>query len=102
MSDADRVRLDELRKRRQDALDAGKAIDPLVRGPEHTLLAQQVASELRALSNAADDLEELVTSWQHLAGMCGLFDELEEPERPHTDWRARIEQSLAFIDEATA
>jgi hypothetical protein len=34
--------------------------------------------------------------------MCGLFDDLDESERPAPDWRARIEQALALIDEATA
>jgi hypothetical protein len=34
--------------------------------------------------------------------MCGLFDGLEESERPDADWRARIEQALALIEEATA
>ena len=71
-------------------------------GPEHALLARRVASDLRALVTAAGDLAELVQSWQHLAGMCGLFDELEESERPDRDWRAQIEQSIALIEEATA
>jgi hypothetical protein len=94
--------LDELRKRRQDALASGRAIDPLVAGAEHTLLARRVAADLRALVTAADDLAELIRSWQYLAGMCGLFDGLAESERPDRDWRAQIEQSLALIDEATA
>ena len=102
MSDADKTRLDELRKRRQHALDAGKSLDPLVSGAEHSLLAKQVASELRALVSASSELADLVTSWQYLAGMCGLFDELDESERPDPDWRMRIEQSLALIEEATA
>ena len=77
-------------------------MDPLVSGGEHALLARQVASDLRALVSAATDLAELVNSWQYLAGMCGLFDDLEESERPGSDWRAQIEQSLARIEEATA
>jgi hypothetical protein len=102
MTESDSARLDDMRKRRQDAIAAGRAVDPVVTGPEHTLLARRVATDLRALASAADDLAELVRSWQYLAGMCGLFDELEEPERPDRDWRAQIEQSLAIIDEATA
>ena len=101
MSEDEASRLDELRKRREDALAAGKAIDPLVAGPEHARLAKQVASDLRALVSAAGDLAELVNSWQYLAGMCGLFDDLEESERPDGDWRSQIEQSLALIEEAT-
>ena len=93
--------LDEIRRRPQQAADAGRALDPLVSGPEHELLARQVAGDLRALVKAAGDLAELVTSWQYLAGMCGLFDDLAESERPGADWRARIEQSLALIEEAT-
>ncbi len=79
-----------------------RPLDPLVSGPEHLLLAKQVASDLRALVSASSDLAELVTSWQYLAGMCGLFDELDESERPDPDWRMRIEQALALIEEATA
>jgi hypothetical protein len=75
---------------------------PLVEGPEHALLAKRVASDLDALVDAAGDLAELVNSWQFLAGMCGLFDGLEETERPDRDWRAQIEQALAVIEEATA
>ena len=101
MSEDDATHLDELRKRRQDAFAAGRAMDPLVAGPEHALLAKHVATELRALVRAATDLAELVNSWQYLAGMCGLFDDLEESERPDTDWRSRIEQALALIEEAT-
>jgi hypothetical protein len=96
------ARLDELRRQRQKAFDAGRPLDPLVDGPEHTLLARQVASDLRALTDAATDLADLVNSWQYLAGMCGLFDELEEPERPASDWRQSIERSLALVEEATA
>jgi hypothetical protein len=102
VSDGDAASLDEIRKRRQDAFDAGEAIDPLVDGPEHTLLARQVASQLRALVNSAADLAELVDGWQYLAGMCGLFDELNGSERPDPDWRSQIEQALALIEEATA
>lgn len=102
MGDADAIRLDELRKERQEALVAGKPLEPLVAGPEHELLARQVAADLRALVDAAGDLSELVRAWQYLAGMCGLFDELRESERPDRDWRSRIEQALAFIEEATA
>jgi hypothetical protein len=102
MSDADATRLDELRKRRQDALDAGRSRDPLVSGAEHALLAKQVAGELRALVSASSELADLVTSWQYLAGMCGLFDDLDESERPDPHWRMRIEQALALIEEATA
>lgn len=91
-----------MRKRRLDAIASGRPVDPLVEGSEHTLLARRVAADLRALVTAADDLAELVRSWQYLAGMCGLFDGLEESERPDRDWRAQIEQSLASIDEATA
>lgn len=101
MTEDDATHLDELRRRRHDAFAAGKAMDPLVAGPEHALLARQVATDLRALVRAATDLAELVNSWQYLAGMCGLFDDLEESERPDTDWRARIEQALALIEEAT-
>jgi hypothetical protein len=96
------IELDELRRRRADALAAGRALEPLVSGPEHALLARRVAAELRALETSAGELAELVTSWQYLAGMCGLFDGLEESERPDRDWRARIEQALASIEEATA
>jgi hypothetical protein len=102
MSDAETTPLDELREQRADAIAAGKSLDPLVSGPEHLLLAKQVASDLRALVSASSDLAELLTSWQYLAGMCGLFDELEESERPDPNWRMRIEQALALIEEATA
>jgi len=34
--------------------------------------------------------------------MCGLFDDLDEAERPDRDWRSHIEQALALIEEATA
>ena len=102
MTEGDAARLSELHNRRADAIAAGKSLDPLVSGPEHLLLAKQVASDLRALVSASSDLAELVTSWQFLAGMCGLFDELEESERPDPDWRMRIEQALALIEEATA
>jgi hypothetical protein len=102
MSDADATPLEELRKRRAEAIAEGKALDPLVSGPEHALLATQVAREVRALVSATSDLAELVTSWQYLAGMCGLFDDLDESERPDPDWRVRIEQALALIEEATA
>ena len=95
-------RLEEIRARREAALAAGRPLDPLVAGPEHALLAEQVASDLRALVKAACDLAELVSAWEQLAGMCGLFDGLEESERPDADWRARIEQALALIEEATA
>lgn len=101
MSDEQASGLDEIRRRRQDASDHGRALEPLVSGPEHTLLARRVAGDLRALVKAAGELAELVTSWQYLAGMCGLFDDLAESERPDPDWRARIEQSLALIEEAT-
>jgi hypothetical protein len=93
--------LAEIRRRREDARAAGKALDPLVAGPEHALLAKQVAADLRALVRSATDLAELVNSWQFLAGMCGLFDGLDEDERPDSDWRSQIEQSLALIEEAT-
>jgi hypothetical protein len=102
MSNDDGARLDEIQKRRQAAFAAGKALDPLVTGPEHALLAKRVATDLRALVKAASDLAELVNSWQYLAGMCGLFDDLEASERPESDWRTRIEQALALIEEATA
>lgn len=102
MSDDDATRLAELRKRRQDACERGNATGPLVDGPEHALLARQVASDLRALVDAASELAELVNSWQYLAAMCGLFDELDEADQPASDWRMRIEQALALIEEATA
>jgi len=102
MSHQSDQRLDEIRARRERALAAGHPLDPLVGGPEHALLAKQVATDLRALVKAAGDLAELVTSWERLAGMCGLFDGLEESQRPEIDWRARIEQALAAIEEATA
>ena len=102
MSEDDATRLHELRQERQDAFVAGTPLDPLVAGPEHALLARQVAADLRALVAAASDLAELVNSWQYLAGMCGLFDDLGESERPERDWRSRIEQALALIEEATA
>jgi hypothetical protein len=102
MSTADVARLAELRRRRQEAVDAGRPLGPLVDGPEHTMLARQVASDLRALTDAATDLADLVNSWQYLAGMCGLFDELEESERPPSDWRQGIELALALVEEATA
>jgi hypothetical protein len=101
MSDDDAARLDALRRTRQEALDAGKPIEPLVGGPDHALLARRVAAELRSLVDSAGGLAELVNSWQYLAGMCGLFDDLDESERPDRDWRARIEQSLALVEEAT-
>ena len=102
MGETDSERLEELRKLREKARAGGSALDPLVAGPEHVLLARQVATDVRALVTAADDLAELVRSWQYLAGMCGLFEELDDSERPERDWRARIEQSLALIEEATA
>jgi hypothetical protein len=102
MSDSDTTELAALHAQRQDALDTGRAIEPLVSGPEHALLAKRIASDLRDLELAATELAELVNSWQFLAGMCGLFDDLDESERPAPDWRARIEQALALIDEATA
>jgi hypothetical protein len=101
MSDDDAARLDTLRRTRQEALDAGRPIEPLVGGPDHALLASRVAVELRGLVDGARSLADLVTSWQYLAGMCGLFDDLDESERPDRDWRARIEQSLALVEEAT-
>jgi hypothetical protein len=102
MSDSDTTELEALRAQRQDALDTERAIEPLVSGPEHALLAKRIATDLRDLELAASELAELVNSWQFLAGMCGLFDDLDESERPAPDWRARIEQALALIDEATA
>jgi hypothetical protein len=102
MSDDADADLDELRRRRWEAFQAGKSMDPLVVGPDHALLARKVAADLRALVAAATDLADLVTSWQYLAGMCGLFDEVEESARPDPDWRARIEHALALIEEATA
>jgi hypothetical protein len=94
--------LERLREQRAKARGAGRSPAPLVDGPEHELLARRVARELRALEAAAADLAALVASWEQLAGMCGLFDELGDAERPPADWRARIEQSLAAIEEATA
>jgi hypothetical protein len=76
-------------------------MDPLVGGPAHALLAKQVAAQLRAVQAAADEVAQLVHSWQYLAGMCGLFDDLDDADRPDRDWRARIEQALASIEEAT-
>jgi len=73
-----------------------------VTGPEHAALAKTIAADLRVLQQAATDLAEFVSSWQYLAGMCGLFDDLDESERPNADWRTQIEQALAFIEEATA
>jgi hypothetical protein len=102
MTDDDRDALEAIRNRRADAREAGRPLDPLVAGAEHELLARQVAADLRALVQSAGELAELVSSWQYLAGMCGLFDDLDETERPAGDWRARIEQSLALIEEATA
>jgi len=102
MTEDDRAQSEAIRDRRQDARAAGHPLDPLVTGPEHALLAKQVAADLRALEQSASDLAELVSSWQYLAGMCGLFDDLDESERPESDWRTRIEQALAFIEEATA
>jgi hypothetical protein len=102
MSESERARLEELLSLRQDASAAGRETEPLVDGPEHTMLARQVAIDLRALVAAADELANLVRSWQYLAGMCGLFDDLDDSERPERDWRAQIEQSLAYIEEATA
>jgi hypothetical protein len=102
VSDGDAAALDALRRLRQDALDAGRPLRPLVDGPDHELLAQQVASAIRALQGAAADLADLISSWQYLAGMCGLFDGLPEAARPDRDWRAQVEQALALIEEATA
>ncbi len=101
MSEAGAARLEELRRIRQRAFDAGEPVEPLVAGPDHELLARQVAAQIQALQKAAGGLAELVNSWQYLAGMCGLFDDLDESERPDHDWRARIEQSLALVEEAT-
>jgi hypothetical protein len=101
MSEDQAARLQELRRLRQEAFDAGTPMDPVVDGPEHELLARQVAADLRALVDGAARLAELVDSWQYLAGMCGLFDGLDESERPDRDWRARIERSLAEVEEAT-
>ena len=95
-------RLEAIRTRREQLRAARKPLDPLVGGPEHELLARQVATELRALTASAGDLAALVTSWQYLAGMCGLFDELPAAERPDSDWRKQIEEALAAIEEATA
>ena len=53
-------RLEEIRASREAALAAGTPLDPLVGGPEHALLAEAVASDLRALVKAACDLAELV------------------------------------------
>jgi hypothetical protein len=102
VTEPDRASLEALRTAREEAEAVGQALDPLVAGPEHALLAKEVASELRALVKGATDLAELLRSWQYLAGMCGLFDDLEESERPESDWRARIEEALASIEEATA
>jgi hypothetical protein len=102
MTDDDRARLDAIRDRRHAAHSAGHPLDPLVTGPEHALLAKQIATDLRALQQSATDLADLVSSWQYLAGMCGLFDDLDESERPDTDWRTQLERALAFIEEATA
>jgi hypothetical protein len=43
-----------------------------------------------------------VNSWQYLAAICGLFDQLDESERPDSDWRQQIEAALALVEEATA
>jgi hypothetical protein len=102
VSHEDATALDALRRLRQDAVDSGRPLRPLVGGLDHELLAAQVAAEIRALQTDATALADLVTSWEHLAGMCGLFDDLEESARPDRDWRARIDQALALIDEATA
>jgi hypothetical protein len=53
MSDSDTTELDALRAQRQDALDTGRPIEPLVSGPEHALLATRIASDLRGLELAA-------------------------------------------------
>jgi len=102
MSDDDAARLEELRGQHQDAFDAGKPLEALVDGPDHALLARQIAGNLRELTKAATNLADLVNSWQYLAGMCGLFDELDEFERPDSDWRQQIEEALALVEEATA
>jgi hypothetical protein len=102
VTEDDRAGLEAIRRARADAQAAGHALDPLVAGPEHELLAKEVASDLAALVQRATDLAELLRSWQYLAGTCGLFDDLEESERPDSDWRARIEEALASIEEATA
>ena len=102
MTETDRAKLEALRGRRLEAQSAGQALDPLVTGPVHASLAKTIAADLRALQQDATDLAELVSSWQYLAGMCGLFDDLDESERPSADWRTQIEQALAFIEEATA
>lgn len=102
MSDDGAAALDALRRLRHDARDSGRPLAPLVDGPDHELLAGQVASAIRALQGAATDLADLVSSWQYLAGMCGLFDGLPETARPDRDWRAQIEQALALVEEATA
>jgi hypothetical protein len=94
--------LDAMRERRVRARLAGRPLEPLVGGPEHELLARRVAGELRALVGAAEELAALVSSWDQLAGMCGLFDGLAGADAPGADWRARIEQALARIEEATA
>ena len=102
MSDEGSARLEAIRTQREQARSAREPLDPLVSGPEHKLLAKQVAMELQALTASANNLAELLGSWQYLAGMCGLFDELPEAERPDSDWRTRIEEALAAIEEATA
>jgi len=102
MSDDASARLEAIRRQREHAHSARQPLDPLVGGPEHELLAKQVAKELRALTASANNLAELLASWQYLAGMCGLFDELPAAERPDGDWRKQIEEALAAIEEATA
>jgi hypothetical protein len=102
MTEDDPARLEAIRRRRLEARTAGNPLDPLVAGPEHALLAKVVAADLLALRQRATDLAELVASWQYLAGMCGLFDDLAGSERPGADWRTQIEQALASIEEATA
>lgn len=102
MQDDEALRLEEIRRLLADASAAGRTLDPLVAGPDHELLARRVAADLRALVRSAGELADLVTSWEYLAGMCGLFDELPQGERPDSDWRTQIEQSLAAIEEATA
>jgi len=102
VTEQDPTRLGRLLEERRAALAAGHEPRPLVAGPEHALLAGRVATGVRELVTAANELAEFVRSWQRQAVLCGLFDDVDEAERPVADWRAQIEEALAFVDEATA
>jgi hypothetical protein len=102
VNEHDPARLERLLEERRAAVAAGNEPGPLVAGPDHALLATEVASGVRELLTAAAALADLVRSWQRQAVLCGLFDEVDDAKRPAGDWRAQIDEALTFVDEATA